>query len=194
MSDNSRLLALNTSESISIEGIGPVRLERSHRARRLVISISASKGVRVAVPPRVSFAKAREFVFQKQKWVHKHLAIVEQAKSQRNALDKLGASLDPAVASKKLLDRLNQLASAHRFNYHKVCIRRQRTRWGSCSARNSISLNLKLVLLPEELMDYVILHELVHTRIHNHGKRFWEELGRYVANARDKARILRASY
>jgi predicted metal-dependent hydrolase len=72
-----------------------------------------------------------------------------------------------------------------------VSVRSQRTRWGSCSRNGNISLNLRLVLLPEDLADYVILHELVHTRIPNHGRGFWEELGRHVGNGKAFASRLR---
>ena len=83
-----------------------------------------------------------------------------------------------------LADRLYHLAKEHGFTCNNVSIREQRTRWGSCSHKNNISLNLKLVLLPKELIDYVMLHELVHTRIHNHSKKFWAELDRYTGNGK----------
>ena len=94
-------------------------------------------------------------------------------------------------AGKYLTDRLRFLAARHKFDYKKITIRNQKTRWGSCSHRNTISLNLKLVILPEELQDYVMMHELVHTRIHNHSHHFWEELDRYVGNGKRLAANLR---
>jgi len=66
------------------------------------------------------------------------------------------------------------------LKYNRVFVRNQKTRWGSCSWKNNISLNAKLVKLPEKLMDYIILHELVHTRVRNHGKEFYAELGQLV--------------
>lgn len=60
--------------------------------------------------------------------------------------------------------------------YRKVRITGARSRWGSCSATRSISLSCYLMLLPARLMDYVMLHELAHTREMNHGPRFWELL------------------
>ncbi|MFC2065463.1 M48 family metallopeptidase [Chloroflexota bacterium] len=59
------------------------------------------------------------------------------------------------------------MAVQHSFTYNRVTIRNQKTRWGSCSHKNNISLNMKLVLLPEDLVGYVILYELVHTKIHS---------------------------
>ena len=88
-------------------------------------------------------------------------------------------------AAKELLrNRLGELAKQYGYTFNRVFIRQQKTRWGSCSAKNNINLNLKLVLLPARLMDYVIMHELVHTRHKNHGPLFWEELDRITGNAK----------
>jgi predicted metal-dependent hydrolase len=65
-----------------------------------------------------------------------------------------------------------------------VTIRNQKTRWGSCSAKNNLSLNIKLALLPDELRDLILVHELVHTRIKNHGPDFWRELKSIYPDAR----------
>jgi len=62
----------------------------------------------------------------------------------------------------------------------KYSIRNQKTRWGSCSNLNNINLNINLVSLTQDLMDYVILHELLHTKIKNHSKKFWAQLDKYV--------------
>ena len=72
-----------------------------------------------------------------------------------------------------LPNRLQQLALQHRFTFSNVSLRNSHTRWGSCSSRGSISLSIYLVLLPDELIDYVLLHELCHTVEMNHSDRFW---------------------
>jgi len=82
------------------------------------------------------------------------------------------------------MSRLNNLTKKNGFTYNRVFIRNQKTRWGSCSSKNNINLNVKLIRLPDELIDYVILHELVHTGIKNHSKAFWTELDRLVGNAK----------
>ena len=87
-------------------------------------------------------------------------------------------------AAKYLPKRVLDLATEHRFNYRKVFIKNSKSRWGSCSSVNNINLNLHLVLLPSELSDYVILHELVHTVEKNHGKNFWEKLDTLTGDAK----------
>ena len=177
--------------TISVKGIGPVLMEHSRRAKRISISIKAYQGVRVAVPPRVSFNEAMEFVRLKETWIKKHLAIIKSYETEAKPLSELSATIDRAKARRHLTDRLNNLAKEYGFTYNKVSLRNQKTRWGSCSHKNNISLNMKLMLLPEDLVDYALLHELVHTRIHNHSKDFWLELDRHVGNSRALASRLR---
>jgi len=182
---------MTNSYTINIDGIGPVLFEKSRRAKRVIISVMTSKGARVAVPTRTSFKKALEFVYVKKEWIQRQLAKIEQNENLKRAFIDSFLAIDKAAARKRLKDRLFYLAKEHGFMCNNVSIREQRTRWGSCSHKNSISLNLKLVLLPKELIDYVMLHELVHTRIHNHSKKFWAELDRYTGNGKVMAKRLR---
>ena len=177
--------------TIRVDGIGPVLVEHSRRARRISISIKAYRGVRVAVPLRVSFNKALEFVQLKKLWIQKHLVIITRHETENRALADLSATIDRLKARRQLTSRLNRLAKEHGFTFNRVSIRSQKTRWGSCSRNNNISLNMKLVLLSEALVDYVILHELIHTRIHHHSKDFWLELDKYVGNSKAMASRLR---
>ena len=79
--------------------------------------------------------------------------------------------------AKRLLPvRISDLAKKYGFNYNKVTIRNNRRNWGSCSSQNNISLNLQMMKLPIKLIDYILLHELVHTEVKNHGPKFWERL------------------
>ena len=168
------------SETVELEGAGRILLERSSRAKNINISIRPFRGVRVAVPFGVSFKRAREFACSKKGWIQKHLAKMRQVEQDYQILSKSFNNINRADARKILIERLDELAGKHSLIYNQVFVRNQKTRWGSCSAKNNISLNAKLVKLPEELMDYIILHELVHTRVKNHGKKFYDELERLV--------------
>lgn len=172
-----------SSTVMDLDQIGPVIFEKSRRARRLNITIRPFRGVRVAVPLRMSIAKAKEYALSKTAWIRKHLSRMREVESMQGVLLKRAAELDVTTARQSLIARLAELAQRNGFRYNRVSIRRQKTRWGSCSARNNISLNMSLVLLPSELMDYVILHELLHTRIKNHSRRFWAELDKLVGDA-----------
>lgn len=187
---NALLNAVSTI--IEIEGVGPVLFEQSRRARRINITIRPSKGVRVAIPCGLSFKRASDFVYSKTDWIRKHLDRLEEERQRHEFLSTELPPVDREEAKKRLITRLAELAGKHGFSYNRVFIRNQRTRWGSCSVKNNISLNIKLASLPEELADYVILHELVHTRIKNHGKSFWETLDCLMEGARVVDRRLNA--
>ena len=179
--------------TINIDGIGSVCFARSRRARRVIISVSPAKGVRVSVPWRTSFQKAFEFVEIKKRWIQKHLAIIAQNEKKKQAPGIPLQTINTDNARKRIVERLSYLAGEYGFTCNNITIRQQKTRWGSCSPKNNISLNIKLVLLPDVLLDYVILHELVHTRIHNHSRRFWAELDKYVVNSKIMAKRLRTN-
>jgi predicted metal-dependent hydrolase len=176
---------MSDSKTLEIDGI-PVLFKRSKRSKRINISVAPFYGVRVAVPYSSSFEKAEEFVRTKINWIKKHLEKIKWygAKFTPGQDDAGYDNIDRKQARKILVVRLRVLAKQHGFSYNRVSIRNQKTRWGSCSSRNNISLNMKLVRLPEELIDYIILHELVHTKIKDHSKSFWAELDKLVGDGR----------
>lgn len=85
--------------------------------------------------------------------------------------------------------RTKELAQQFGFKYNEVSVRNNRSNWGSCSGRNNISLNINLMKLPDHLVDYIILHELSHTLVKNHGGEFYFVLNRVTDNrARELAK------
>jgi hypothetical protein len=175
---------MNQSKTVEMEGIGTVLFEPSRRAKRLNVSLRPLRGVRVAVPQRISFKRAKAFVSSKTLWIQKHLDKMKELEDVHQTISRQAAEIVPSEAKKKIAVRLNELAKRHGFTYNKISVRSLKSRWGSCSYKNNISLNIKLIVLPEEILDYVILHELVHTHIRNHSKDFWKALDRLVGNAR----------
>jgi predicted metal-dependent hydrolase len=164
--------------NIEIPPIGPVIVVKSKRARRLCITVKRDQTIRLTLPRGVSMRTAKQFLHSRTSWIEKHLRRFKELES-RPAPPPL-PKIDEVQARRALIERLNEIAEIHDFHYAKVTIRKQKTRWGSCSAKNNISLNINLVRLPESLRDYVLLHELVHTRIKNHSKEFWAELDKAV--------------
>lgn len=95
------------------------------------------------------------------------------------------------VARRELEPRLRQLAAEHALQVERVTIRDQRTRWGSCSRRGSISLNWRLVQMPAHVSDYILLHELMHLRHANHSRRFWRAVESVCPDYREAEAWLR---
>jgi len=87
-------------------------------------------------------------------------------------------------AKEYLPRRVKALAIDHNFNYQKLTIKNTKSRWGSCSFDNNINLSLHLMRISNELIDYVILHELVHTKVKNHSSKFWETLEKHCPNSK----------
>jgi predicted metal-dependent hydrolase len=181
---------MKDSQVINVKDIGEVLLEHSRRSKRIVITVRPGQGVRVAVPYRTGFKAALDFVNVKKNWIKKYLAKIREYENRRQSFDDAFLSIDKKTAKRKITSRVAQLAQQYGFSYKKVSIRSQRTRWGSCSAKGTVSLNIKLAALPMDLADYIILHELVHTRVHNHSKKFWGELDKLVGSGKAKAKEL----
>jgi hypothetical protein len=96
--------------------------------------------------------------------------------SSRSYLENVMVGIYRFEAKKILPPRINELALKYGFQMNKITIRNNKRNWGSCSSRNNISLNLQMMKLPDELIEYILLHELVHTKIKNHGPHFWAKL------------------
>lgn len=171
--------------------LGEVTLAPSARARRVSISVRVSGEVRLTFPQRLSAERALAFLDAKQAWV---LAARERMARKRAALPpQLPAEEQQArveqlrrAARADLPTRIARLSEITGLRYAKLSIRASRTKWGSCSGQNHISLSLFLMTLPEHLRDYVIIHELCHTVHHNHSPRFHALVDRLVGG-REKA-------
>lgn len=184
----SRTSSLNTKVK-DIPPIGPVLFTTSARARRLSITIKPDMTVKVTIPKGRSLKLAEEFLKLKIPWVTKHLDRLRRPQRERTKIE-----LTPVNRIRAKIDltaRINHLAQRHGFSFNRLFIRNQKTRWGSCSSRNNISLNMNLVSLPGELRDYVILHELVHTKHKNHGNKFWVALDKLVGDSKEFRRQMR---
>jgi len=111
----------------------------------------------------------------------------------KNLLEKKHQQLWYRDFAKQYLSvRLVQLAEQHGFEFNRLFIREQKTRWGSCSSRGNISLNWKLIKAPVSVSDYVILHELAHTEIMNHSAAFWQRVEALVPDYKEAKLWLRS--
>lgn len=162
--------------------VGDVIVRRSTRARRVGIRVSASKGIVVTIPFWVSFKSGLAFLAMNRDWVMATVLRQQKRLAESDRLSGLdgmdeaqrAAEVERLRAEAKafLPGRLQELADRYGFTYGKVFIKHNKSNWGSCSARGNINLNLNLMRLPEDLRDYILLHELAHLRHANHGPKF----------------------
>ena len=108
-----------------------------------------------------------------------------RAGAERTPVTRPDGNLRPALerhlrgmAKSFLVGRVEQLATAHGSKVRRIVVRNQKSRWGSCSCQGTISLNWRLIQLPEQVRDYIIIHELMHLRQLNHSPQFWSEVAR----------------
>lgn len=94
-------------------------------------------------------------------------------------------------AERLLPQRLATIASNYGYSYSSLTIRHLKTRWGSCNSKQEITLNYYLMQIPWELIDYVLLHELVHTNHLHHGKEFWDEVSEHLGAFKERRKTLK---
>lgn len=147
-------------------------LIRVPKLRRMSLRVQSQRDILVRAPMRTSDRTVELFVEKNYDWIQK------QRKKQANYIAITRPELEDLKkrAKKFLPERTRVLADRLGFEYSHVTCRHQKSRWGSCSHRNAISLNIELMRLPPELRDYIIVHELTHTVHKHHQEAFWDHL------------------
>jgi predicted metal-dependent hydrolase len=147
---------------------------RHRRARRFVMRVLDDGTVRVTMPRWAAKRDAQAFVEANTDWITAQRARRAAAHEVRpSALRRFVEHWHRRRAERELPPRLLALARRHEIAVGRVSIRDQRSRWGSCSSRGTITLNWRLILVPDFVCEYVLLHELMHRRELNHSQRFW---------------------
>jgi len=168
-----------------------IAYRRSKRAKNMRITIDLTPAVTVTVPANLSLKYAEEFVQSKQAWIQKHVQRMQVSQRNRPAQPKLSQD-ELNKAQDKLFSRLKYFSRKYKLSYNKAAFRCQKTKWGSCSSQNNISLNINIAFLPAHLQDYILLHELCHIRHKNHSRDFWAQLDTYCDGlAKDYAKELK---
>mgnify|MGYP004673924067 CR=1 FL=1 len=166
-----------------------VEIIRSKR-RSMAIQIRTDGSVVVRVPMHASDRAVKRFVSAHARWIADNRGqMFERRKKLADnpydipAWESLSAA-DKKIAKQKIMEHVDYYARRMEIDYGSISMRNQKSRWGSCSSKGNLNFNYRLAYLPEELLDYVVVHELSHRRHMDHSKEFWTEVEKYCPNYR----------
>ena len=151
------------------------------RSKRKTMSLEVTKDLRVLVraPYRMPQQEIERFVKDKALWIEKSLEKMRKRKEETETQEKFSTE-DIKRLAKEALEvvpgKVAYYAQKINVTYGRITIRNQRSRWGSCSAKGNLNFNCLLMMAPEEVLDYVIVHELCHRKEMNHSEQFWKEV------------------
>ena len=152
-----------------------VAFVRHRRARRYILRLLPDGTLRVTLPRRGTLREARAFLEASAAWIAR-----QRARRQTRSAPPSPSMLRPLVeqwfrrkAARELPPLLSALAERHGIAVAGVSVRDQRSRWGACSSKGRITLNWRLIRVPDFVREYVLIHELMHRRELNHSRRFW---------------------
>ena len=161
---------------------------RHRRARRYLLRVDPDGRVRVTIPRGGSKREASEFAERHREWIAR-----QRSRLSRPLFDEQERRALRQRAAAELPPRLRELAALHGLEVARVSVRNQRTRWGSCGRDGHITLNWRLVLMPDWVRDYVIIHELMHLRRMDHSPKYWRHVEAAFPAYRDARQWLRAN-
>lgn len=166
------------------------------RRKTVAIQITRDARVQVRAPYGCSKSFIDSFVREKSDWISRHLALAEKRKREPSA------SGQPALTAKEraryikiardiFTRKTEYYARIMGVSYGRISIREQKTRWGSCSCQGNLNFNWRLIFAPENVLDYVVVHELAHRKEMNHSKAFYAIVESVLPDYRTSRKWLR---
>lgn len=165
---------------------------RSSRARRVRLAVYHNGTVVVTSPFGVTQGVIEKFLLEKKQWVWKKVSFfksIERKDGRTFSHKDYVENKEKAMAL--VNERIKFYNELYGFSFNKVFIKNQKTRWGSCSGKRNINVNYKVVFLPEQHRDYIVVHELCHLKEFNHSKKFWGLVAQALPNYKESKKELR---
>ena len=172
-----------------------VKIIRSNR-KTVAIQVNSDLSITVRAPHFASEKDIEEILMKKEAWISKHIEEIKTRKKrfESESTDKFTPEKIKLLTDKALEVipmRVEYFANIMGVTYGNITIRNQKTRWGSCSSAGNVNFNYQLYYLSDELLDYVVVHELAHRRHMDHSKEFWSEVARYCPDYRARRKQLK---
>ncbi len=162
------------------------------RRKSLGLQIKSDGRVYARVPERTSDEVIRYFIEKHTAWIlRKRSRLVNVPQASVTRLPEVTSEAGKRQIRRLVTQRVAYYAGMMGVAYGRISMRNQRTRWGSCSSDGNLNFNCRLLFVPPELVDYVVVHELAHRRHMNHSPEFWQEVERYLPDYRERREKLR---
>ena len=169
----------------------PYTLKRSTR-KSISIEINRDAQIIVRAPLKMSVRDIESFIVSKNDWIDKHLSSMnEKLISSPHKLSDEEKNDLKKNAKIVLTKRVERFAKIMGVSYKQISIRFQKTRFGSCSTKGNLNFNALVALMPAEITDYVIVHELAHIKEMNHSPAFWREVEKVIPDYQQKRKWLK---
>ena len=171
-----------------------VRYELTKRksSRHIKLSINQSGVVSISMPYALPEVLAHNFIKGKAKWILKKISEIDrQEKLVLPDMSRPEYNKYRLQAHELILAKIEKFNQYYKLSYNRICIKDQKTRWGSCSTNRNLNFNFKILFLPDHLIDYIVVHELCHLEEMNHSSDFWNLVGERVDNYREARRELK---
>jgi predicted metal-dependent hydrolase len=150
-------------------------LKESQRASRVRLCVYHGGNMSVTIPRGYSIERMESFIAEKADWILKKLNLMKK-RNYNPVFHKFSKREYKKYKNQAFIlakIKVEELNGIYGFDYNKISIRNSRSRWGSCSEKKNLNFNYKIIFLPEDLLNYIIVHELCHLGEMNHSKRFW---------------------
>jgi len=162
------------------------------RRKSLGLQVKSDGSVFVRVPLRVSDETIRLFIEKNSGWILRKRNLWSDKRQDPQArLPKVVTAAGKRQIRRLIEQRVAYYAELMGIAYGKIAIRSQRTRWGSCSSDGNLNFNCRLLFVPQDLLDYVVVHELAHRRHMDHSPEFWSEVEKYMPDYRERRERLK---
>ena len=145
------------------------------RAKRKTVSLRIEEDgtLTVRAPLRMAIRETDQIVEEHREWILTRLKALEARKQVKRTYTEQERESGKKMARKAIIEKCQMFGEQMGISYGMISIREQKTRWGSCSSKGNLNFNWKLILMPEEILDYVVVHELAHRKEMNHSRAFW---------------------
>lgn len=167
-------------------------VRNSLRSRNLRVTISGEGELLISAPALVSRFFVESFLKERGEWIIKHMKKILNNQNIRIPDDPRRYRDFKERARGLVKDRLAYFNQFYGFQYGTVAIRNQQSRWGSCSSKGNLNFNYRIVFLPSDESDYIVVHELCHLKEMNHSSRFWELVELTVPDYREIRKKLKS--